>query len=128
MFAETLSSGGYEIVEEAAEDVLLIRPAIVNLDITAPEQHGSGRTNSYARSAGEMTLFIELFDSETGDLIVKAVDRGVDNPNNAGLYTWANASTNKNAARRILKGWADILLNALNEAKNASPVPLPGSE
>ena len=124
MFAETLSSGGYEMVEEAAEDVLLIRPSIINLDITAPEQHGTGRTNSYARSAGEMTLYIQLFDSETGDLIAKALDRGIDNPNEVGFYTWANASTNANAARRILKGWADILLNALDEAKNSPPVPM----
>ena len=128
IFAETLSGGGYEIVEEAAEDVLLIRPAIVNLDITAPEQHGTGRSSSYVRSAGEMTLYIELFDSETGDLIVKALDRGVDNPNDAGFYTWANANTNATAARKILKGWADILLNALNEAKNTPLMPLPGSE
>ena len=128
MFAETLSSGGYEMVEEAAEDVLLIRPSIINLDITAPEQHGAGRTNSYARSAGEMTLYIQLFDSETGDLIAKALDRGIDNPNEVGFYTWANASTNRVAARRILKGWADILLNALNEAKKSPPASMSESD
>ena len=128
MFAETLSSGGYEMVEEAAEDVLLIRPSIINLDITAPEQHGAGRTNSYARSAGEMTLYIQLFDSETGDLIAKALDRGIDNPNEVGFYTWANASTNRTAARRILKGWADILLNALNEAKKSPPASMSESD
>ena len=59
----------------------------------------------------------ELFDSETVDLIAKALDRKVDNPNDVGFYTWANSSTNKVAAKRILTGWADILLNALNEAK-----------
>ena len=124
MFTETLSGGGYEMAEEAAEDVLLVRPFIINLDITAPEQHGTGRTHSYARSAGEMTLYIELFDSETGDLIAKALDRRIDNPNDAGFYTWANATTNTIAARRILKGWADRLLSALNEAKNSPQVPI----
>jgi hypothetical protein len=131
IFSETLTSGGYELVDESAEvaeDVLLIRPSIVNLDITAPEQHGSGRSNSYARSAGEMTLYIELFDSETGDLIAKAVDRRVDNENDVGFYTWTTSSSNKQAAKRILTGWADILLNALNEAKNTAPLPMPESD
>ena len=118
VFAEALNSGGYEVVTEAADNVLLIRPAIVDLDITAPETHGSGRSNSYTRSAGEMTLYIELFDSVTGDLIAKALDRKIDNPNDAGFYTWANSQTNKAAAKKILSAWADILLNALNEARN----------
>ena len=55
VFTDILTNGGYELVDEAAEDVLLIRPSIVNLDITAPNQHGSGRSSSYTRSAGEMT-------------------------------------------------------------------------
>lgn len=118
VFTEALNNGGYELVEEAADDVLLIRPSIVNLDVNAPQTHGSGRSNSYTRSAGEMTLYIELFDSVTGDLIAKALDRRVDNPNDHGFYTWTNSQSNKAAATRILRGWADILLNALNEARS----------
>jgi hypothetical protein len=38
------------------------------------------------------------------------------------LYTWANSSTNKAAADRILNGWADILVAALNEAKTHAVV------
>ena len=108
--------------------VLLVRPSIVNLDVKAPEQHGSGRTSNYTQSAGEMTLYVELFDSETGDLIAKALDRKVDNPNDVGFYTWANSSTNQVAAKRILTGWADILLNALNEAKKSPAIEPPESE
>ncbi len=129
VFTEALRNGGYEVVEEAADDVLLIRPSIVNLDINAPETYGSGRSNTYTRSAGEMTLYIELFDSVTGDLLAKALDRGIDNPNDTGFYTWTNSQTNKAASVRILRGWADILLNALNEARSypVAAEPEPGS-
>lgn len=127
IFSETLTNGGFEVVEEAAEDVLLVRPSIINLDVTAPQTSGSSRTESYARSAGEMTLYIELFDSETGDLIAKAVDRKVDNPGNVEYYTWATSASNKAAASRILAGWANILLDALKEAKNSPAIPLPES-
>ena len=115
VFTETLEKGGYPVVEEAGDDVLLLRPAIINLDVTAPDTMQAGRSKTYAESAGEMTLYVELYDSVTGDLIAKALDRKVDR--NRGYYTWANSVANKAAADRILKGWADLLLAALNEAK-----------
>ena len=116
VFTDKLISNGYEIVSEAGDDVLQINAAIVDLAINAPETSGAGRTNQYTRSAGEMTLYLELYDSVTGDLIAKALDRQIDKENNQ-MYTWANSSTNKVAADVIINGWADILVGALNEAK-----------
>jgi hypothetical protein len=63
-----------------------------------------------------MTLYVELYDSVTGDLIAKAMDRKADRSND-GFYTWTNRATNKAAADRILKGWAKILVDALDEAR-----------
>ena len=116
VFRKTLEDGGYEIVDESGEDVLLVRPAIINLDVNAPDTMSAGRSNTYTTSAGEMTLYIEIYDSVTGDLIAKAMDRKADTTRH-GYYTWTNSVTNAAAARRILKGWATILLDALNEAK-----------
>jgi len=115
VFRKTLEDGGYEVVDQAAEDVLLVRPAIINLDVNAPDTMSAGRSNTYTTSAGEMTLYIEIYDSVTGDLIAKALDRRIDS--RQGYYTWTNSVTNSAAAKRILGGWASILLDALNEAK-----------
>jgi hypothetical protein len=95
---------------------MIIRPAIINLDVNAPDTLRAGRGNTYTASAGEMTLYIELYDSVTGDIIAKALDRKMDRAN-AGFYTWTNSVTNRAAALRILRGWAKILVSALNEAK-----------
>ena len=65
-----------------------------------------------------MTLYVELYDSVTGDLIAKAMDRKADRSND-GFYTWTNRATNTAAADRILKGWAKILVDALDEARAA---------
>lgn len=116
VFRDTLSEGGYPVVDEAGDDVLLIRPAIINLDVNAPDTMRAGTSRTYTKSAGEMTLYIELYDSVTGDLIAKAMDRQIDNPSGA-VYTWTSSVTNKAASKKILKGWADVLLGALNEAK-----------
>ena len=116
VFRQTLEDGGYEIVDEAGEDVLLVRPAIINLDVNAPDTMRAGRSRSYTNTSGEMTLYIEIYDSVTGDMIAKALDRKADTARQ-GYYTWTNSVTNKAAATRILQGWAEILLDALNEAK-----------
>lgn len=114
VFKKTLEDGGYEVVDESGDDVLLVRPAIINLDVNAPDTPRAGSSMTYTSSAGEMTLYVELYDSVTGDLMAKALDRRIDNNP---YYTWTNSVTNKAAAEKILKGWATILVKALDEAR-----------
>lgn len=116
VFTKSLEDAGYEITDESAEDVMIVRPAIINLDVNAPDTRSAGRSTTFTASAGEMTLYIELYDSLTGDIIAKALDSKADRANSS-FYTWTNSTTNRAAARRILKGWAKILVNALNEAR-----------
>ena len=40
-FTEVLTKDGHAVVDEAGPDVLLLRPAIINLDITAPDVRAS---------------------------------------------------------------------------------------
>ena len=115
VFSKVLTEGGYTVTDETGENVMLVRPAIINLDATAPDTRSATSTRTYVQSAGEMTLYIELFDSVTGDKFAKALDRRVDG-SSMNYYTWANPSSNAAAARRILRGWAEILRGALDEA------------
>lgn len=119
VFSEVFESGGYPVVDQAAEDVLLIRPAIINLDAAVPDKWAAGRAITYVKSAGEMTLYVEVYDSVSGGLIAQAMDRKVD-VRNAGMYSWANSVTNSTAAERMLKDWASTLLDALNDARQES--------
>lgn len=119
VFVEELTEGGYELTEEAGEDVLLVRPAIINLDVVAPDTRTPGRTFQYAESAGEMTLYLELYDSVTGDIIAKALDRQRDR--RSGYFEWQTRVTNTAAAKRILKSWAETLRQGLDEARTIKP-------
>ncbi len=115
VFAEVLKENdGYELVEERAEDVLILKPAIINLDVNAPDTRSAGRNRTYASSAGEMTLYLEAFDSQTNALIAKALDRGHDR--NSSFVTWQTSVSNTQAAKRILRGWAQSLRDGLDEA------------
>ena len=124
VFAEVLQENdGYKLVEESADDVLILRPAIINLDVNAPDTMSAGRSRTYAQSAGEMTLYVEVFDSQTNALIAKALDR--KNDRHTGFITWQTSVSNAQGARRILRGWAESLRDGLDEAnagtKGASP-------
>ena len=75
VFTQELIDGGYELAEEAGPDVLMVSPAIIDLDVHAPDVRGASRVYSYSESAGEMTLKLELFDSITNDKVARAADR-----------------------------------------------------
>lgn len=115
VFTTVLTEGGYKVVDDTGENVLLVRPAVIDLDPRAPDTRSSSQSYTFVESAGEMTLYIELFDSQTSDLLAKAVDRKVDR--NTGIYTWANPASNAAAARRIIRSWAEVLRDALDEAR-----------
>lgn len=117
IFTQTLTEGGYELVNERGDDVLILKPAIINLDITAPDTMTTGRSRSFAESAGEMTLYLELYDSVTDDLLAKALDRKFDRK--TGSFQWQNSVTNRAAANRILTEWANVLKDGLDAARAA---------
>ena len=118
VFSRTLLEGGYELVTERAEDVLLIKPAIINLDVFAPDTMDASRGNSYSETTGEMTLYLELYDSVTDDLIAKALDRKIDRQ--TGYFQWQNRITNRAAANRILQVWANVLKEGLDVARGVN--------
>lgn len=120
VFTKELVDGGYEIADAPGEDVLLVKPAIVDLDVSAPDIQSSAITRSFSESAGEMTLNLELFDSVTNDKIAKATDRKQDRWR--GQMEWRTSVSNRSDARRMMTGWAKALRSALDEAR-ASTTP-----
>lgn len=118
VFTKELLDGGYVLAEEAGDDVLLVKPAIVDLDVTAPDIPQPTRNMSFSESAGEMTLSLELYDSITGDKIAKATDRKRDAFR--GYVEWRTSVNNRAVARRMMESWAKALRSALDEAKSAT--------
>jgi Protein of unknown function (DUF3313) len=115
-FAKELrSKGSYQVVDETGPDVLRVKVSIVNLYVNAPDTMSAGRTRSYTVSAGEMTLFAELFDSETGAIMARVVDR--QEARGSGGMTLSNSVVNAGEAQDIASGWARILRNALDKAQ-----------
>jgi len=111
--AQELAKGGYQVVDEAGEDVLAVTPLVVDLSIAAPQKMAPGRTITYTADPGRMTLVAELRDSETSQLLARAID-----PRRAwgGTFQVATSVSNMAAARTIIARWASALRQALDEA------------
>jgi hypothetical protein len=90
-----------------------VSAAIVNVYVTAPDTMSAGRSRTYTASSGQMTLVAELRDSETGELLARAVDtrRG----RSTGTLSITNNVTNTADARRAIGVWATTLRQGLEE-------------
>lgn len=106
--------GGYPLVDAAESGTLLIRPSIINLDVNSPDIRTAGNVKSYNQSSGEATLYLELFDAVSGEILLRIVDARADRDNNH--YQWANKVSNRADARRIIKTWAHKLRVSFDKA------------
>ena len=117
VFSAELAATGQTVVTEAGSSTLILRPAIINLEIAAPDTREPGMSATISASAGQMTLYLELYDSVTSDLLARVIDPQADR--GFGTFSVNNNLTNRVAADRILKKWAKLLGEYLQNARAA---------
>jgi hypothetical protein len=113
-FTQELVKGGYTVVDAPADDTLLVRTAIINLFINAPDLQDAGITRSYTTSAGSMTLVLEARDGPSGQLLARVVDSRSDDQAGGSLM-WTNSATNTADAKRMIAEWAKRLRQSLDK-------------
>ena len=107
----------YQVTTSAAPDVLLLRPAIINVRVTAPDIMSSAMDANFITSAGSRTFYLELW-APPHTLLARAMDAEADQQPFA---QQANSVTNMEAADIILKKWADDLVRHLDSARGKPP-------
>jgi len=117
VFSEELAEDGFPVADQPGPGVLLLRPAIVNLDIAAPAMMKANRGNTWVRSAGQMTLYMEMYDAETDELLARVIDPKADS---GSMSKIASSATNQAAARRIIRRWASLLSDHLMEVRGGA--------
>jgi hypothetical protein len=107
-FAQVLSEkNGPQVVTAPGPDVLRFSAAIIDVWPNAVDTMEPGRSYVFTTSAGSATLYAELRDSETGQLIGRVVD--AREARNAGDFRWTNSVENTHQARAMISDWARIL-------------------
>ncbi len=107
--------GGYKFVEKSGDKVMILRPALIDLEITAPDIPVAGRVTSYVASAGAATIYIELFDSVSGEILARVIDRR--SMQHYGHVSWANKVSNRADAARMFRRWATLLRQGMDEQR-----------
>jgi len=93
---------------------LLFKPKVINLDIYAPDvQSSQAGTKNYIRQAGKATLFLEVYDSVSGEILGRWVDTREDP--DRGYFDWANRVTNNERMRIVISVWANRLVEGLDK-------------
>lgn len=125
-FTKELEKGGYAVVSESGLDVLKVKPSLVDLDVYAPDPDNMANTwtRTYTRGAGEATLNLELYDSVSGQLLGRVIDRKIDDDATYMSRIPRSQTTNIADARMAFASWARMLVKGLGEAKlgNLKPV------
>ncbi len=114
--AELQDEAGFQFVDEAGEDVLLIRAGIGELDVIAPFLASNFDPGySLAQSGTTATLVLELFDSVRGEVLARVFDR--QQSSSANFDMQVTRYGNEKDARDIFGGWAEILHARLSEGR-----------
>lgn len=119
---ELEKNGGYNVVAAdapGAANLLILRPAIVNLQVSAPDLKTADMRTTLVRSAGQMTIYLELWDSATNTILARIIDAQADE----GMGGIANRASNKAAADDILQEWAVKLRKSLDATRGKTAAP-----
>jgi hypothetical protein len=119
VFTKELTAKGEKVVTGTGQGVLILRPAIVNLDVQAPDTMEPG-VRTYSTTAGQATLYLEIYDSVTSELLARVLD--VESPT-ARLIGVRNGVTNRADAEQVLTKWASLLGTALQTARGSASAP-----
>lgn len=113
--AEFGKSGSYSIVKHATTGTLMLNPTIIDLDVNAPDIMSATRSKTYVDEAGKATLFLEIHDAVSGEILARIIDTEIVGDNH-GFYRWANRVTNAADAKRVIKKWAKALREKFDQA------------
>jgi hypothetical protein len=95
------------------EGVLRLKPSMIDVSPNAAELERDPYKKSYTRSAGFATLYLDLYDANTGELLMRVIDR--DEPKNRQTLQQTNRGTNYRDTELMVARWAEALRKHLDD-------------
>jgi len=97
---------------------LRIGAAIIDLTIKIPELPGSGMAARYTQSTADMTLVMEVRDSQSGEILARIADRKLArSAGNDTTISYSSSASDQSAIREVFSRWAEILAKRLSELR-----------
>lgn len=127
VFREALSrSRHFSLADRPGPDVLLVQVSLLDITYNVPPEM-AGRSNVYVSEFGSATLVLELRDSDSGEILARAVDRRAAEPVagyglNQNLRV-ANAVTTTQEVQSAARRWATIVTERIDQLYNRGRMP-----
>jgi hypothetical protein len=102
----------FEIVDEPGPDVLLVRGGLLDVVSYVPADP-TANVEIYVRRVGEATLVVEMRDSLSGAILLRAIDRRAAE-DAARSFTRANRVSTNAEFRRLARTWGAIMREGLD--------------
>jgi hypothetical protein len=116
------SDGGWKIAEAAGADVLLVRAALIDVEVYVPPEPISARAAVILESSGRATLLLGVHDSVSNQALLRFADRR-DFESAVGPRQ-SSPLANRQQVRRTLEIWAELARFRLDELRG---MRLPGA-
>jgi len=93
----------FTITDKPASDTLILAVSLLDIVSNVPPEL-IGRGEIFLSRVGEITIVLELKDSQSGETLLRAAERGAVEPaGNRGMRS--NSATNMNELRRLARRW-----------------------
>lgn len=116
-----IEEGGYTMADAPGEDVLLLAPALTELDVPAPETDTAVDTRALSPRRPSMTLTGELRDAATGKLVGRVIVIEPGERYGMNELRPANRVTNAHELSLVFGRWMRMLRESLDVAKTERP-------
>ncbi len=123
-FPQTFGQSGLTVATVPGPHVLRLGVYIVNLSVAAPDVSDT-ISATFSADAGSATFAIEARDSQTGQLLGRAVDAQA--AGDTGTYQ-RNYGTNVGDFENLFKRWAQISAKGFEELRSSSPINTAGMQ
>jgi hypothetical protein len=121
VFREELLAGDCQLSEAPGPDVLLVQAGLLDLVVRVPTSGlHSARGGTWVSSYGVMTLVVQLYDSETRQILARVMERREVLPAAAVEFSKAELSTSIEL-RTFFERWATRLREGLDAARARTP-------
>lgn len=123
VFTEEIArSKKFVLVDEPGPDVLLVRGGLFDVVSYVPPE-AVGRVDVYLSDVGAATLVLEIRDSVTDAILIRAVDRrAADTRDGGGMMMPSNRVSNTAEVKRLIRRWASKLRDRLDTFSGYSNV------
>lgn len=117
VFNDELAQGGWQFADAPGPDVLLLQGGLIDLVVRVPtDRRQSSRGGTWVSSYGAMTLVVQLYDSQTRQILARVIDRREVEPSSGLELSKAELSASVEL-RTFFERWAKRLREGLDTAR-----------